>query len=57
VQKGSPLVAAQTETNAGAATHWIVVGQRDCPAQSKCEWHHDIAVMLTGWLFALIPTK
>ena len=57
VQKGSPLVAARTESNAGAATHRIVVGRRDCPAQSKCEWHHDIAVMLTGWLFALIPTK
>jgi hypothetical protein len=50
VQKGHPLVAAQTESNASAATHRIVVGQRDCRDR-------DIAVMLTGWLVALIPTE
>ena len=51
------LSPRRQNANAGAATHRIVVGRRDCPAQSKCEWHRDIAVMLTDWLFALDPNR
>src|SRR5713226_2854877 len=36
-RRATPVVAEQTEDNADAATHRIVVRRRDQPAQSKCE--------------------
>jgi len=57
VQKGDPVVAEQTEDNADAATHRIVVCRRDQPAQSKCERDCDVAVMFDDRISALIPTE
>ena len=56
VQKGDPVVAEQTEDNADAATHRIVVGRRDRPAQSKCERDCDVAVISGDRICALTPT-
>ena len=57
VQKRSPTSRSADSIQRRRRDAQDRVPSRDCPAQSKCEWHHDIAVMLTGWLFALIPTK
>ena len=58
VQKGSPTCRRADR---------IQRRRRDAPDRSRpkrlpgsievCEWHRDIAVMLTDWLFALIPTE
>ena len=57
VQKGSPTCRRADRIQRRRRDAPDRVGQRDCPAQSKCAWHRDVAVLLTGWLFALIPTE